>query len=103
MNAVIMDNVDIGDESIVGALTIIRADKIIPPRSVVIGNPGKIIKKVTDEMLEWKTAGTKLYQQLPGEMFEYWKETEPLRNESEQLKEFTQPGQRYKTWNETKK
>ena len=103
MNAVIMDNVDLGDECIVGALTLIRSDEIIPSRSVVVGNPGKIIKQVTDEMLEWKTAGTKLYQQLPAEMFKHWKETEPLRNESEQVYQSNSPDDRYKTWNESKK
>jgi len=79
MNAVVMDNVDLGDESIVGALTFIKQDEKIPARSLVAGNPGKIIKQVTDEMLSWKTEGTKLYQSLPKTMFEGWKECEPLR------------------------
>jgi phenylacetic acid degradation protein/carnitine operon protein CaiE len=79
MNAVIMDNVQLGDECIIGALTFIKQDQKIPARSLVAGNPGKIIKQVTDEMLNWKTEGTKLYQSLPKEMFESWKECEPLR------------------------
>jgi carbonic anhydrase/acetyltransferase-like protein (isoleucine patch superfamily) len=79
MNAVIMDNVELGDESIVGALTFIKQDEKIPSRSLVAGNPGKIIKQVTDEMIAWKTEGTKLYQALPKEMFDSWKECEPLR------------------------
>lgn len=79
MNSVIMDNVELGDECIIGALTFIKQDEKIPTRSLVAGNPGKIIKQVTDEMLAWKTEGTKLYQSLPKEMFESWKECEPLR------------------------
>ena len=79
MNAVIMDNVELGDESIVGALTFIKQDEKIPARSLVAGNPGKIIKQVTDEMIAWKTEGTKLYQGLPKEMFESWRECEALR------------------------
>ena len=79
MNAVIMDNVELGDESIVGALTFIKQDEKIPSRSLVAGNPGKIIKQVTDEMIAWKTEGTKLYQALPKEMFESWRACEPLR------------------------
>jgi len=79
MNAVIMDNVELGDECIVGALTFIKQDEKIPSRSLVAGNPGKIIKQVTDEMIAWKTEGTKLYQALPKEMFESWRECEPLR------------------------
>src|SRR6188768_2132349 len=79
MNAVIMDNVELGDESIVGALTFIKQDEKIPARSLVAGNPGKIITQVTDEMIAWKTEGTKLYQSLPKEMFNGWNECEPLR------------------------
>jgi phenylacetic acid degradation protein len=79
MNAVIMDNVELGDECIVGALSFIKQDEKIPPRSLMAGNPAKIIKQVSDEMINWKSEGTKLYQVLPKEMFESWKECEPLR------------------------
>lgn len=65
MNSVVMDDVRIGDESIVGALSFIKANTKIEPRSLVVGNPAKIIKKVSDEMIAWKTKGTKLYQTLP--------------------------------------
>jgi phenylacetic acid degradation protein/carnitine operon protein CaiE len=78
MNSVIMDNVDLGDECIVGALTFIKEGEKIPSRSIVAGNPGKIIKEVSDAMIEWKTEGTRLYQQLPGEMAEGWQICEPL-------------------------
>ena len=70
MNAVLMDEVEIGEESIVGALTFIKAGEKIPRRSVVAGNPGKIIKEVTDEMIIWKTEGTRLYQELPARCFD---------------------------------
>jgi len=76
MNSVIMDNVEIGDECIVGALSFIKTGEKIPRRSVVAGNPAKILKKVSDEMLQWKTEGTALYQTLPAEMRESWKECE---------------------------
>jgi carbonic anhydrase/acetyltransferase-like protein (isoleucine patch superfamily) len=79
MNAVIMDNAVVGAGSIVGALCFVPADMIIPERKVVVGNPAKIVKDVSDEMLEWKTKGTALYQALPGAMRESWKEVEPLR------------------------
>src|ERR1035437_6981003 len=77
MNAVIMDNVDLGDECIVGALSFIKADQVIPARSLLVGNPAKIIKQVTDEMIEWKTKGTKIYQQLATDMQNEWKVCEP--------------------------
>lgn len=99
MNAVVMDNVEIGDECIIGALTFVPADTIIPNRKVVVGNPAKIVKDVSDEMIAWKTEGTKLYQALPKELYESLKPCEPLREvpadrpEQESL---------YKTWNEIK-
>lgn len=79
MNSVIMDNVEVGDECIVGALTFIKAGEKIPQRSLVAGNPGKIIREVSNDMIQWKTEGTRLYQSLPKEMFEHWKICEPLR------------------------
>lgn len=79
MNSVIMDNVVLGDECIVGALSFIKADEKIPARSLLVGNPAKIIKQVSDEMLAWKTKGTALYQALPSEMYASWKPCEPLR------------------------
>lgn len=87
MNAVIMDNAQIGDECIVGALSFIRAAEIIPARSLVAGNPGRVVKQVTDEMIAWKTAGTHLYQQLPKALFNQWKECAPLRDVTLQKKQ----------------
>src|SRR5687768_1941684 len=77
MNSVIMDNAEIGDECIIGALTFIKQDEKIASRSVVAGNPGKIIRQVSDDMLAWKTEGTRLYQMLPEEMFGSWHACEP--------------------------
>lgn len=79
MNSVIMDNAIVGDESIVGALTFVPAEMIIESRKVVVGNPAKVIKDVSDEMIQWKTKGTSLYQQLPSDCHSSLKPCEPLR------------------------
>ncbi|MEQ6124353.1 transferase hexapeptide repeat family protein [Pseudotenacibaculum sp. MALMAid0570] len=79
MNTVIMDDAEIGDESIVGAMAFVKAETKIPKRSLVVGNPAKVIKDVTDDMIAWKTKGTQLYQQLPKDCHESLKEVEPLR------------------------
>lgn len=79
MNAVVMDNVLLGAECIVGALCFVPAEMKVEPRKVLVGNPAKIIKDVSDEMIEWKTEGTKIYQQLPKDCFNGLKEVEPLR------------------------
>jgi len=99
MNTVIMDNVILEDECIVGALSFIKADEKFSARSLIVGNPAKKIKEVTDEMIAWKTEGTKLYQQLPQQMFNTFKEVEPLRTIPENYKEQNAV---YKTWNERK-
>lgn len=79
MNAVLMDDADLGDESIVGALAFVKAGMKIPPRSLLVGNPAEIIRSVSDEMLDWKTKGTQLYQKLPADCFESLKAVDPLR------------------------
>lgn len=99
MNSVIMDNVEMGDECVVGALSFIKANEKIAPRSLLMGNPARVVKQVSDEMVSWKTAGTRLYQALPSEMHEHWQPCEPLREVPA-----NRPSQEalYKTWNSIK-
>jgi phenylacetic acid degradation protein len=99
MNSVIMDNAELGDESIVGALTFIKEGEKIPARSLVVGNPARIVKKVSDEMIAWKTKGTELYQALPAEMKKNWKPVEPLRKPGQSSrKQYAS----YKSWKKRK-
>lgn len=98
MNAVIMDNVEIGEGCIVGALTLVTTKTVVPPRKVVVGNPGKVVNDVTDEMLKWKTQGTAIYGQLSANCHETLKSCEPLREV-----EPNRPDQDafFKTWKES--
>lgn len=100
MNAVIMDNVIMEDECIVGALSFVKADQRIPARSLLAGSPAKIIKSVSDEMIKWKTEGTKIYRQLATDMKNEWKECVPLREVPEENENLDSD---YKAWNETRK
>jgi phenylacetic acid degradation protein len=100
MNTVIMDNVELGDECIVGVLSFIKADEKFSSRSLVVGNPARKIKDVTDEMIAWKTKGTKLYQSLPAELFQYLQVCEPLR---EPPAEKQQQEALYELWSSFKK
>lgn len=79
MNSVIMDDAVIGDECIVGAMAFVKAESVFEPRQLIVGNPAKAIKTVTDQMIAWKTAGTMLYQQLPADCHETLKAVEPLQ------------------------
>jgi carbonic anhydrase/acetyltransferase-like protein (isoleucine patch superfamily) len=100
MNAVLMDDVVVGENSLIGALCFVPANMVIPTKSLVVGNPAKIIKEVSDEMIDWKTQGTKLYQQLPADCYNSLRECEPLRE-----KEANRPAPQqyfFKTWADKK-
>lgn len=100
MNSVIMDDAVIADECIIGALSLVTAGTITERRKVLVGNPAKAVKDVSDEMIAWKTKGTELYQQLPADCYATLKPCEPLRR----LPAF-RPDQQdvYKTWAKEKK
>ncbi|MBO6607979.1 transferase hexapeptide repeat family protein [Psychroserpens sp.] len=85
MNTVIMDDAEIGDECIVGAMAFVKAETKIPNRSLVVGNPAKVVRSVSDDMINWKTKGTQLYQQLPKDCHDSLKEVEPLREVPEHM------------------
>ena len=99
MNAVVMDNAQVGANSIIGALTFVPGETVVPERTVFAGNPGRVIKDVSDDMLAWKTAGTRLYQQLPAECHASLRPAEPLRAVPPD-----RPPQdpRYATWKKTR-
>ena len=103
MNAVVMDRAVVGAGSVVGALCFVPSGMEIPERKVVVGNPARVVKDVTDEMLAWKTEGTALYQALPARLRATLRAVEPLRALT--------PGQEaargrqtalYRTWGETR-
>jgi phenylacetic acid degradation protein len=64
MNAVVMDKAVVGAESIVGAASFVKAGMAIPPRSLVLGAPAKVIRAVSDEEIAWKSYGTRQYHDL---------------------------------------
>jgi phenylacetic acid degradation protein len=63
----------------VGSLIFKKQDECFGARSLIVGNPAKKIKEVNDEMIAWKTEGTKLYKQLPQECHNFLKPCEPLQ------------------------
>lgn len=79
MNAVLMDDVELGEGCIVGALSFVPEGSKWEARKVIVGNPARVVKDVSDEMLAWKTEGTGLYQRLPAELHATLKPCEPLR------------------------
>lgn len=49
MGAILLNGAEIGEECIVGAGALVTEGKKIPPRSLVLGNPGKITRSISDE------------------------------------------------------
>ncbi len=53
MSATILDGAVIGEESIVGANSLVTKDKIFPPRSLIMGSPAKVVRSLNeDEVIE---------------------------------------------------
>ncbi len=63
MGAIVLDAAKIGENCIIGAGTLIPPGKVIPPRSVVMGNPFKITRNVTNEDLANNAEGVAHYVQ----------------------------------------
>jgi len=99
MNCVIMDDCVIGDNSIIGALTFVPSEMRIPSGKVAVGNPARVVKDVSKEMLRWKKQGTKLYQTLPKMCKESLVPCEPSTKSLKRPKGSMTNS--YKTWKKT--
>jgi len=81
MNAVVMDDAHIGESSIVGAMAFVKTGAQIPPRSMVMGIPARVVRTLTDAEISNKHFGTRLYQRLTQRCLESMRETEALESE----------------------
>ena len=52
VGAVILNNAKIGKNCVIGAKSLITENKEIPDNSLVVGSPGRVIRKVTDEQVK---------------------------------------------------
>jgi phenylacetic acid degradation protein len=78
MNAVIMDEAEVGEKAIVAACAFVRAGMKIPARSMVAGVPAKVIRELSDQEIAWKLEGTHTYQNLTKRCLASMVETQPL-------------------------
>ena len=78
MNAVINDNAVIGESAMVAAMAFVKAGFVVPPRTLVAGVPGKLVRTLTDQELAWKVEGTQSYQELTRRSAATMKATSPL-------------------------
>lgn len=79
MLAVVMDDAVIGEEAFVAALTFVKAGMIVEPRTLVAGIPARVIRRLSDDEVKWKTQGTEIYQELARNYNATMREVEPLR------------------------
>lgn len=79
MGAVVMDDAEIGAESIIGALAFVKAGTRVPARSMVVGAPARVIREVSDDEIAWKSRGTAEYQQLARDCLAGLNPVQPLR------------------------
>lgn len=64
MNAVVMDEAEIGEKAIVAACAFVPAGMKVPARSLAAGIPAKVRRELTDDEIAWKLEGTQTYQAL---------------------------------------
>jgi phenylacetic acid degradation protein len=81
MNAVVMDEAEIGPGAFVAASAFVRAGLKVPARSLAAGVPAKILRELSDQELAWKREGTATYHRLTQRCLATMKEVEPLAAE----------------------
>jgi phenylacetic acid degradation protein len=81
MNAVVMDRSVIGESSFVGAMSFVREGTVVPPRSLVLGVPARVLRPLTDQEIAWKQSGTREYQMLAVRSLASQRPVEPLTAE----------------------
>ncbi len=78
INAVLMDDVVVGEEALVGAASFVRAGFIVPPRTLVTGAPARAVRELSEEEVAWKARGTQEYHELAVRCLASLKECQPL-------------------------
>jgi phenylacetic acid degradation protein len=79
MNAVVMDRSQVGESSFIGAMSFVREGTVIPPRSLALGVPARVVRTLTEEEIAWKRVGTREYQELAVRSLASQRPVEPLR------------------------
>jgi phenylacetic acid degradation protein len=81
MNAVVMDEAEVGAFSIVAACAFVRAGQKLPEKSLIAGLPAKVMRELSEDEMRWKKQGTETYQQLTRRCQASLVEVQPLAAE----------------------
>jgi carbonic anhydrase/acetyltransferase-like protein (isoleucine patch superfamily) len=52
MGSIILDDVEIGEDSLIGAGSLVTKGTIIPPQSLVLGSPAKVVRSLKPQEIE---------------------------------------------------
>ncbi len=91
IQTVIMDNAEIGAECIIGALSYVKPGFKSSDRSIIHGSPAEVKRAVKDKELEWKTRGTRVYQNLTERCLKSFRACQPLKGEKDQTQSLDVP------------
>jgi phenylacetic acid degradation protein len=89
MNAVVMDEAEVGERAIVAACTFVRAGFQVPPRSLIAGVPGRVQRELSEHEMAWKQEGTALYQRLAQRCRSTMHEVMPMSTDSRERRRLT--------------
>lgn len=78
INAVVLDNAEVGDECLVAALSLVRPDARLPARSLIAGNPARVLRAFAPEQITWRNTGEGEYQRLAREALTDLAECQPI-------------------------
>jgi phenylacetic acid degradation protein len=78
MNGVVLDNARIGDESLIAALSLVKSETDAPPRSLIAGNPAKIVRELRENQVVWRMGEDGEYVRLARRSLASLKECAPL-------------------------
>jgi len=91
MNAVVNDYAEVGESAIVAALAFVKAEMVIPPRVLVAGVPGRVVRKLTQAEMDWKIQGTDMYKMLSVRSLGTLRAVKALTKEPAKRKRFDLP------------
>lgn len=78
MNAVVMDEAEVGERAMVAACAFVPAGMRVAEQTLVAGVPAKLIRVLKDEEVAWKRSGTEIYRDLTRRCLATLIEVQPL-------------------------
>jgi carbonic anhydrase/acetyltransferase-like protein (isoleucine patch superfamily) len=70
MNSTVLNGTQVGEFSIIGANALVTSNTVIPPNSLVLGSPAKVVKTLTDKQIAHVICNAEAYVKLGSEYLE---------------------------------